>query len=46
MSIRDVANSERPLLIIGKVHLRLRLPPHYGSVLPAEVGTSFLRVKI
>ena len=44
--IGDVANSICPLLIIGKVQLRLRAPVHYHSFLPAEVSKSFLRVKI
>ena len=41
--IGDVANSKRPLLIIAKVQLRLRVPAHYCFLffLPAEVGKSF-----
>ena len=44
--IGDVANSKRPLLIIRKVQLPLHVRTHYHSFLPAEVGKSFLWVKI
>ena len=46
VTIGDVANSKRPLLIIAKAQLCLHVPPHYCSFLPAEVGKSFLQVKI
>ena len=42
----NVANSKCPLLIIMKVQLHLRLHAHYCSFLPAEVGKSFLHIKI
>ena len=39
--IGDAANSKRPLLVIGKVQLRLRVPALYCSFSPAKVGKSF-----
>ena len=40
-AIGDVANSKRPRLIIVKVQLCLRVPAHYCSFLPTEVGKIF-----
>ena len=37
----DVANFKHPLLIIAKVQLRLRVPVHYCSFLPANLAKVF-----